>query len=46
MNGETGLLKTLDEPLHLVKKLSDKKFFAFNENKKLFEVECPDYAEI
>ena len=30
MNGETGVLKTLEEPLHLVRKLDDKKFLAFN----------------
>lgn len=30
MNGETGLLKTLDEPMHLVKKLKDTRFLAFN----------------
>jgi coatomer protein complex subunit alpha (xenin) len=29
LNGETGVLKTLDEPTRLVKKLGDKKFLAF-----------------
>ena len=38
MNGETGVLKTLEEPMHLVKKIDDKKFLAFNETKKIFEV--------
>jgi len=30
MNGETGLLKTLNEPMHLVKKIKDTRFLAFN----------------
>lgn len=46
LNGETGVLKTLDKPLHLVKKLSDRKFLAFNETKKIFQVECPEYEDI
>lgn len=46
MNGETGVLKTLDEPMHLVKKLDATKFLAFNETKKVFEVECPEYLDI
>ena len=28
------VLKTLEEPMHLVKKIDDKKFLAFNETKK------------
>ena len=32
--------------MHLVKKVDDKKFIAFNETKKIFEVECPEYHDI
>lgn len=35
-NGETGVLKTLDQPLHLVRKLADRKFLAFNATRKVF----------
>lgn len=45
-NGETGVLKTLEQPLHLVRKLTDRKFLAFNVTKKVFEVEYPDYQDI
>jgi coatomer protein complex subunit alpha (xenin) len=31
MNGETGLLKTLEKPIHLLKKCADNKFLAFND---------------
>ena len=41
INGETGLLKTLEEPMHLVKKLDKQRFLVFNETQKVFEVECP-----
>lgn len=37
-NGETGVLKTLDQPLHLVSKLADRKFLAFNATRKVFEI--------
>lgn len=30
MNGETGVMKTIDEPMHLIKKLDGNKFLAFN----------------
>jgi coatomer subunit alpha len=46
INGETGVLKTLDQPLHLVRKLAERKFLAFNATKKVFEVECPEYLDI
>lgn len=38
MNGETGVLRTIEQPLHLVKKLKERKFLAFNESKKVFEI--------
>ncbi len=31
MNGETGLLKTLEKPIHLLKKSGESKFLAFND---------------
>jgi hypothetical protein len=40
------VLKTLDQPLHLVRKLADRKFLAFNATKKVFEIECPEYLDI
>lgn len=46
MNGETGVMKTIEEPLHLLMKLQGNKFLVFNERKKIFEVEFPDYKEI
>ncbi len=46
LNGETGVLKTLEQPLHLVRKLADRRFLAFNATKKVFEVECPEYDDI
>jgi coatomer protein complex subunit alpha (xenin) len=46
INGETGVLKTLEQPLHLVRKLAERKFLAFNVPKKVFEVECPEYLDI
>ena len=46
LNGETGVLKNIDEPMHLVRKMGDRKFLAFNETKKIFEVECPEYLDI
>lgn len=36
LNGETGVLKTLEEPMHLVRKLAERKFLAFNETRKVF----------
>jgi hypothetical protein len=32
--------------MHLVRKLSETKFLAFNESKKYFEVDCLDYLDI
>lgn len=46
MNGETGVLQTLEQPLHLLLKQKGNKFLAFNETKKIFEIEFPDYKEI
>jgi hypothetical protein len=40
------VLKTLDQPLHLVRKLADRKFLAFNATRKVFEMECPEYEDI
>jgi hypothetical protein len=40
------VLKTLDQPLHLVRKLADRKFLAFNATRKVFEIECPEYDDI
>ena len=31
MNGETGVLKTIEEPLYLLRKLPNNKFVAFSE---------------
>jgi len=30
LNGETGVMKNIDEPMHLVRKMGDRKFLAFN----------------
>lgn len=46
MNGETGVLRTIEEPLHLIKKIPNNKFLAFNERKKIFEIECHQYHEV
>jgi coatomer subunit alpha len=46
LNGETGVLRTLEQPLHLVRKLADRRFLAFNATRKVFEVECPEYEDI
>ena len=46
MSGENGVLKTLDQPLHLVRMLAERRFLAFNTTKKVFEVECPDYLDV
>lgn len=46
MNGETGVLKTIDEPFHILQKLDNNKFLAFNKRQKVFEVQFPDYNEI
>ncbi len=46
MNGETGVLKTIDEPFHLLQKLEGNKFLVFNKSKKVFEYQFPDYTEI
>ena len=46
MNGETGVMKTIEEPLHLLLKLKGNKFLAFNERQKIFELQFPDYKEI
>lgn len=46
MNGETGVLKTIDEPFHILKKIEGTKFLAFNKTKKIFEIQFPDYTEI
>jgi hypothetical protein len=46
MNGETGVLKTLDEPFHILKKLENNKFLSFNKRQKVFEFQLPDYTEI
>ena len=46
INGETGVLKTLDRPLNLVKKLGNRKYLVFNETQKIFELECPEYLDI
>jgi hypothetical protein len=43
MNGETGVLKTIDEPFHILQKLDNNKFLAFNKRQKVFEVQFPDY---
>jgi hypothetical protein len=39
-------LRTIDEPLHLIKKIGDQKFLAFEPTKKLINIECPEYHEI
>ena len=36
MNGETGLLRTLEKSFHLLKKISDNKLLAFNDEDKIF----------
>jgi len=46
MNGETGILKCIEEPLHLVKKIANYKYLAFSEKNKIFEVECRKFDEL
>lgn len=38
MNGETGLLKTLEKSIHLLKKISDNKLLAFDSEDKIIEI--------
>ena len=46
MNGENGVIKTIEQPLHLLKKLPNNKFLAFSERKKVFEIDCNQYKEV
>lgn len=46
LNGETGILKCIEEPLHLVKKIANYKYLAFSEKNKVFEVECHRFDEL
>lgn len=43
MNGETGVLKTLEEPFHILQKMEGNKFLAFSKKNKVFEIKFPDY---
>jgi coatomer protein complex subunit alpha (xenin) len=46
LSGETGILKSIEEPLHLVKKISNYKYLAFSEKNKVFEIECHKFDEL
>ena len=46
MNGENGILKTIEEPLHLLKKIDSCKFLAFSESNKVFEEEHQTMSQI
>ena len=46
MSGETGVLKTLEEPFHILQKVEGSKFLAFSKKHKVFEIKFPDYNEI
>lgn len=40
------MIKTLEEPLRLIKKLPNNKFLVFHEKEKLIEIEFPEYQDI
>jgi hypothetical protein len=46
MNGETGILKSIEEPLHLIKKTGTHEYLAFSQLKRVFKISCPKYDEL
>lgn len=46
MDGQTGIIKTIDKPLHFLQKLADDKYIIFNEKDKVSEIAFPDFVDL
>lgn len=44
MNGETGVLKTIEKLIHILAKLEGNKFLTFEQKQKVTQIQFPEYT--